>query len=97
MSRPRIVPQQVTPLCPTQAGVGGHIIESRPHVHVSSRSIQAALEYRRVEAVIRQWPCGSLWDDTGQYHPHLWGARSYFCPGAGNARKMFAGVSCSEG
>ena len=48
-----------------------------------------------MEAVIRQWPCGSLSDDTGQSHHHL--SRSYFCLGAGNARNLFAGVSCSEG
>ena len=48
-----------------------------------------------MEAVIRQWPSGSLSVDTGQSPHHL--SRS-FCLGAGNARRfLFAGVSCSEG
>ena len=103
MSRPRIEPQQMTPLRPCRRG--GGIIESRSHVHASIWVYPST-----AEPLLGVPPCGgshpavTLWTahcrmTPAKYHPHLWGNHLFLLvPGRRKRPQFFfAGVSCSEG
>jgi hypothetical protein len=103
MSRPRIEPQQMTPLRPCRRG--GGIIESRSHVHASIWVYPST-----AEPLLGVPPCGgshpavTLWTahcrmTPAKYHPHLWGNHLFLLVPVRRKRPQFffAGVSCSEG